>query len=292
MNRTKNQQIPILIADENRNFLKLCTEVLRGAGFTHVSYAADGHSLLQSTRETKPRIVMTTSRLPALSGLEFTRLVRAGHDGIDPALSIIVMTNTPTTKFLEAARESGVDEMLVCPFAPAALLARIEAVLVRPRRFIRSETYIGPCRRRRMLQDYGGKMRRESDDIELTEAPWEAEANRELVRQSIAEIIECTAKLSPSDTLQLKVLSVVAEKTSRLAEEIEDSMLLSATNSLKRYIAGMRASCTVDPELICAHADAMNLLSTLSSAQGKERQRLVDSLSAAVDKRLAGRSDN
>lgn len=288
MSWNRNKPVPILIADDNRNFRKHCTEVLRNAGFGAIRYAADGQSLLRTAQQMRPRIIITASRLPALSGLEFTRLVRSGQAGIDPALSIIVMTSTPTTAFLEAARESGVDEMLVCPFAPSALLARIDAVLVRPRRFIRSASYVGPCRRRRMLQDYGGELRRESDAIRVPAAPWEAEANRKLVRQSVAEIVECAAKLAPDDEVQLKILGIVTEKTGRLAEEIEDYLLSGAAQSLKRYIAGMRASHKIDPELIAAHADAMHLLSMLTSAQSNERQRLVDGLAAAVDKRLGG----
>ncbi len=288
MRRNRSKSVAILIADENRNFRKLCTEVLRDAGFSAFRYASDGQSLLRTAQEMRPRVIITASRLPALSGLEFTRLVRTGYENIDPATSIIVMTSTPTTAFLEAARESGADEMLVCPFAPAALLARVEAVLVRPRRFIRSPSYVGPCRRRRMLQDYSGALRRESDAIKVPAAPWEAEANRALVRESVAEIIECAENLAPDDEIQLKVLGIVTEKTGRLAEEIEDRMLSGAAKSLKRYIAGMRASHKVDPELITAHADAMHLLSTLSSAQRGKRKRLVEGLVAAVDKRLGG----
>jgi len=241
------------------------------------------------TAKLKPRIVITASRLPSLSGLEFTRLVRAGYDSINPALSIVVMTTTPTTAFLSAARESGVDEMLVCPFAPASLLARIEAVLVRPRRFIKSAAYAGPCRRRRMLQDYEGTLRRESDQIRITDtAPWEAEANRELVRQSVRDIIQCANGLAPGDHDRIKMLGRIVEQTEELADEIEDHLLASAAKSLERYIAGMRASHSVDPEVIAAHVNAMQLLSVLSSEQAVERQSLVDGLTAVVNKRLGG----
>lgn len=243
---------------------------MRNAGFGTFRYAADGQSLLRTAQQMRPRVVIAASRLPALSGLEFTRLVRVGHANLDPALSIIVLTTTPTTAFLEAARESGVDEMLVCPFAPAALLARVEAVLIRPRRFVRSECYVGPCRRRRMLQDYGGEFRRESDAISVPTAPWEAEANRALVHESVTEILECAESLAPDD-VQLKVLAIVTEKTARLAEEMEDRML-----------AGARVS---------AWSTGLSPLSTSAWAAALERQfqvelsRLSARISAASSKR-------
>jgi len=283
------RHIPVLIADDNRNIRKLACEVLRGASFNKLFQASDGENLLQMTAQLKPRIVITASRLPSLSGLEFTRLVRAGYEMVDPALSIIVMTTTPTTAFLAAARESGVDEMLACPFTPAALLARVEAVLVRPRRFIKSASYVGPCRRRRMLQDYGGALRRESDQIRISEtAPWEAEANRELVRQSVRDIMQCANGLAPDDHERIKTLGAIVEQTEELADEIEDLALASAAKSLQRYIAGMRASHSVDPEVIAAHVNAMQFLSMLSSTRAGERQSLVDGLTAVVDKRLGG----
>ncbi|MFZ1989094.1 MAG: response regulator [Alphaproteobacteria bacterium] len=283
------RHIPVLVADDNRNIRRIVCEVLRGAGFNKVFQASDGQNLLQMTAQLKPRIVITASRLPSLSGLEFTRLVRASYEPINPALSIIVMTTTPTTAFLSAARESGVDEMLACPFAPAALLARIEAVLVRPRRFIKSAGYVGPCRRRRMLQDYEGTLRRESDQIRISEtAAWEAEANRELVRQSVKDIIQCANGLTPDDYERIKALGRIVEQTEELADEIQDHMLASAAKSLQRYIAGMRASHTVDPEVIAAHVNAMQLLSVLSGEHTGERQSLVDGLTAVVDKRLGG----
>ena len=69
--------------------------------------------MLEQTVEYEPRIVITTSRLPEMSGLEYTRLIRGGYKNVSRLLSIIVMTDTPTKAFLDAAQASGVDEMLV-----------------------------------------------------------------------------------------------------------------------------------------------------------------------------------
>ena len=283
-----NRLTPILVADDNRNFRRLVSDVLRDAGFGKIVQASDGPNLLRLTAEIQPRIAITASRLPGMSGLEFTRLIRSGYESVNPALSIIVMTSTPTVAFLDAARTSGADEMLVCPFAPAALLARVEAVLVRPRRFIKSATYVGPCRRRRMLQDYGGKLRRGSDAIKVADSlPWEAEANRELVRESVKALSECAADFSPDDDIKLTAFGAAIEQTGELAEEIEDQPLEGAAKSLGRYVAGMRASETIDPEVVRAHVNAMNLLASLTSEQQSQRQALVEGLVAAVDKRLS-----
>jgi DNA-binding response OmpR family regulator len=135
-------------------------DVLRSLGYYSIIHANDGKELLELTVEYEPRIVITTSRLPELSGLEYTRLIRSGYKNVSRLLSIIVMTDTPTRTFLDAAQASGVDEMLVRPFTAQAMQVRIKAVMERPRPFIDSAVYLGPCRRRRMIEDYVGPLRR------------------------------------------------------------------------------------------------------------------------------------
>ena len=141
----------IVVADPWPHTRNLLSDVLRSAGFVDIVHVSDGADLLTVTEEYLPKLVITTSRLPNLSGLEFTRAVRAGYKLIPRELSIIAMTDTPTRAFLDAARESGVDEMLVRPFTAKAVLLRVKSVFDRPREFVDSAKYIGPCRRRRMV---------------------------------------------------------------------------------------------------------------------------------------------
>jgi CheY-like chemotaxis protein len=267
----------------------IISDILRGAGFDNILFARDGAELLRMTIEQNPRIVITNSRLPQLkiSGLEFTRLVRAGHGGINRALSIIVTTSNATVSFIDAARASGVDEMLVRPFTAAALLARVEAVLVRPRRFIDSVNYIGPCRRRRMLEEYDGPMRRICDPFEDMENPtWEIEANRALAHQAVKKIAECAAHVVPGDRRRINEFYRAVQDGAQLAEEIDDEMLARATKSMALYINAVGASPDLDREVVRAHVDAMGRLGGMTSAQHPQREAVVDGLEAIVNKRL------
>ena len=109
----KGKQIQFLICDDNMHTRRMVADVLAGAGFEKVQFATGGAELLKLTIEFLPRIVITSSRVPELSGLEYTRLIRGGYGTVNRALSVIVMTDTPTQKFLDASRAAGVDEMLV-----------------------------------------------------------------------------------------------------------------------------------------------------------------------------------
>lgn len=280
-----------LVCDESYHARRLIADVLASAGFERFEFASSGVELLDRTVEFLPNVVITASRIPGLSGLEYTRMIRGGYQNVKRTLSIIVMTNTPTHKFVSASRESGVDEMLVCPFTGAALLARVEAVLLRPRRFVESASYAGPCRRRRMLDDYGGQMRRFTDPIDLNnKQPWEAETNRELVRQCVTKISELAVGLSPGDRHKLREIYAAVGETEQLADDVRDQAMGDAARSLGRYISAVGAAGQPDPEVFRTHLDAMQKLGVLTSMQQAERDVLVRGLVAVVDKRLGRKS--
>ncbi len=278
----------IIIADGVAQTRNLVSDVLRGAGFMNVIHARNGNELLELTEEYLPTIVITTSRLPGLSGLEFTRLIRAGYHSVPRELSIIAMTDTPTRAFLDAARESGVDEMLVRPFTAHAILIRVKAVLERPREFVDSAKYIGPCRRRRMVEDYDGPMRRFVDPVDDMPGapPWEAEPNRAVVRICVQKISELAKVLTDGDRRKLREIYGAVQETQQIADETRDVMLASAARSLGRYITAIGASGALDQEVVSTHIDAMHTLGMLTSAQHEERQKLVDGLERIVDKKL------
>ncbi len=286
-----SQSQVILIADAVQQTRNLIAEVLRSVGFEHIVYAKDGRELLDLTLEHHPRIVITSSRLPELSGLEFTRLIRAGYQDVSRQLSIIVMTNTATVGFLEAARESGADELLVRPFTAHALLVRIQAVIERPREFVDSAVYIGPSRRRKMIEQYNGPMRRFVDPVggAAGAALWESATNREAVRQCVKAISESAEGLNAGDRQKLQQIYAAVKDTETLADETRDAMMGAAARSLGRYINAIGAKGVPDPEVMTTHVDAMHSLGLLGSAQHQERQDLIEGLVRIVDKRL-GRS--
>lgn len=283
--------IQFLVCDDNAYTRRLVADVLAGAGFERVKFANDGAELLALTTEILPRVAITSSRVPGLSGLDYTRRIRAGYGSVNRATSIIVMTDTPTTKFMNFAREAGVDEMLVRPFTGAAVLARVEAVLLRPRRFVESAAYVGPCRRRRMIEEYGGPLRRFTDDFdEAGKQPWEADANRELVRLCVTRISESASALSPGDRRKLREVYAAVRETEQLADDVRDQAVGDAARSLGRYIAGIGGSGAVDPEVLSTHIDAMQKLGYLGAQHDAEREQLVRGLVAVVDKRLGLRA--
>ena len=278
----------VLIADPVAQTRNLVSDVLRGAGFIDIIHARDGTELVNMTEEHEPKIVITTSRLPAVSGLEFTRMIRAGYKNVPREMPIIAMTDTPTKAFMDAARESGVDEMLVRPFTAHAVIIRVKAVIERPRQFIDSAKYVGPCRRRRMVQDYNGPMRRFVDPVGDAEGaqPWESGPNRAVVRKCVQRISELVDALTPGDRRKLRDIYSAVQETEAHADATLDAMLAAAAKSLGRYIVAIGASGELDAEVVTTHIDAMHTLGLLTSAQHNERENLISGLQRIVDKKL------
>ncbi len=277
-----------LIADPDPHARNLLAEVLRAAGYFAITHARDGKELLEKTCELRPRVVITTSRIPGISGLEFTRLIRAGFKDVPRQTSIIVMTDTPTKAFLDAAQKSGADEMLVRPFSSQAVMIRVKSVLERPREFVDSVVYIGPCRRRRMVEDYRGPRRRFTDPLEDESmlAEWEKDSNRAIVQACVRKISELAIDLSPDDRRKLREIYFATKEVESVADSLKDQMMGDAARSLGRYLSAVGASGHVDKEVLITHIDAMHTLGILGSKHHDEREGLIKGLQQVVDKKL------
>lgn len=279
-------QASILVADHNAFARRLVAEVLRGLGAATIFYAGDGEELLNKTVTHQPRVVVVQSRLPRVSGLDFTRTVRAGHEKVGRALSIIVMTSTPTANFVKIAQEAGVDEMLAVPFTPNALNARILAVLKRQRRFINSERYVGPDRRRRPLDLAGVPRRRQADAIGGPVPAWETRIGREMMLRQIKRFSVAARKLKLADPQSLHALIEAVSAVRMLAESLDDDMMALASKSLARYVAiGASRGALVD-KVLQTHIDAMLTLARLTRVEAALRHQVADDLVVMVDKSL------
>jgi hypothetical protein len=168
-------------------------------------------------------------------------------------------------------------------------MVRVKSVLERPREFIDCAVYVGPCRRRRMIDEYSGPLRRFVDPLggdPNTMAPWETEPNRIAVRACVKKISELSSGLTPGDRRKLREIFVAVKEAELKADEIKDQMMGEAAKSLGRYISAIGATGTPDPEVLTTHIDAMHTLGVLTGEYHDEREKLIAGLRKVVDKRL------
>ena len=157
------QALQVLLVDDNQHMRAITSAVLGSAGVRKVREAADGAAALEILREHSIDLAIVDFNMFPLDGVEFTRLVRNSPDTANPYLPIIMMTGHSEKSRVYEARDAGVTEFVVKPITAKAILDRIQAVIFKPRPFVKTDGYFGPDRRRSNASNYKGPLRRASD---------------------------------------------------------------------------------------------------------------------------------
>lgn len=116
----------ILVVDDDQKLLNMLSRTLRYEGF-EVATAADGREALRKIDEWQPDLIVLDWLMPGLDGLGVVERLRAAHNDT----LILMLTARDAIEDRVEGLESGADDYLVKPFAPAELLARIRALLRR-----------------------------------------------------------------------------------------------------------------------------------------------------------------
>ncbi len=164
MTRTRQhlESVSFLIIDPNVFMRLMIKNVLHAFGAGNFIEADDGAEAYKAMQGLVPDIVITEWMMDPLDGLDFTRLVRTGKDSPNPFVPIIMTTAYSEMQRVVEARDAGITEFIAKPLSAKTLMARVTAVIERPRPFIRSPRYFGPDRRRWRTSDYDGLERRQS----------------------------------------------------------------------------------------------------------------------------------
>ena len=116
----------VLVVDDYLDALHVWDLYLRSVGF-HVLIAADGPSALELVHEHRPDVIVLDLELPGLSGFDVARTLRAQPD--TRHIPIIAATGYSNAAQLDAARQCGIDVIVVKPCDPESLVAEIQRLL-------------------------------------------------------------------------------------------------------------------------------------------------------------------
>ena len=159
------RSLHVLLVDDNPNMRAIVAAMLKSVGVGRLSEAEDGVVALELLRREAIDIAIVDFRMKPMDGAAFTRAVRSEGDSANPYLPVIMMTGHSEKSRVTEARDAGVTEFVAKPVKAQTLLTRIEAVILRPRPFVRSPSYFGPDRRRTGTKDYAGPFRRADDGV-------------------------------------------------------------------------------------------------------------------------------
>jgi DNA-binding response OmpR family regulator len=121
-------EVRALVIDDERALTDVVASYLKRELF-EVHLAHDGHTALDAAREVDPDVVILDIGLPGLDGTEVCRQLRGFSDAY-----IIMLTARDTEVDKIVGLSVGADDYVTKPFSPRELVARVHAVLRRPRR--------------------------------------------------------------------------------------------------------------------------------------------------------------
>ncbi|MCR9254866.1 MAG: hypothetical protein NXI16_02085 [Alphaproteobacteria bacterium] len=123
-------------------------DTLRDAGYGGFRTVVSPDNMPDALGETLPDLVIADIKFLGSPAGKLVREVRSGKIGDNPYIPIIVMIFEHDAHFLKAMVDSGVDDVLVKPAAPATLLAKVKMMAERRKPFVVTSEYIGPDRRK------------------------------------------------------------------------------------------------------------------------------------------------
>jgi two-component system response regulator MprA len=115
-----------LIVDDDLKLLKMLQRTLTYEGLQTVT-ATNGVEALAQVDACQPDIIILDWMMPKMDGLSVVQQLRACHD----QTFILMLTARDALENRVEGLESGADDYLVKPFAPAELVARVHAMLRR-----------------------------------------------------------------------------------------------------------------------------------------------------------------
>ena len=116
-----------LVVDDEPGLVEIVSAYLARDGF-EVTGAGDGEQAVELARRLQPDVIVLDLMLPGIDGIEVCRQIRAFSDAY-----IIMLTAKSEEHDKISGLSTGADDYLTKPFSPGELVARVRAMLRRPR---------------------------------------------------------------------------------------------------------------------------------------------------------------
>jgi two-component system response regulator MprA len=126
----------VLIVDDDRKLLKMLQRTLVYEGLEVVT-ATNGTEALTRIDAHHPAVIILDWMMPEMDGIQVVQRLRAENN----QAMVLMLTARDAIENRVEGLESGADDYVVKPFAPAELVARVQALLRRAQAAQPSETF-------------------------------------------------------------------------------------------------------------------------------------------------------
>ncbi|MFZ5871758.1 MAG: response regulator transcription factor [Actinomycetota bacterium] len=117
----------VLVVEDEPPIVRVLVGYLEREGFD-VTVAGDGETAVEAARQQRPDVVVLDLMLPGIDGLEVCRRIRTFSDAY-----VLMLTARTEEVDRVVGLSVGADDYLGKPFSPRELVARVRAMLRRPR---------------------------------------------------------------------------------------------------------------------------------------------------------------
>jgi len=157
------ERIDIVAVEGMLPMIGILSGILRSFHFQSVSVLGNSEEAwarLNGDPRLKADIIILDWNAHPVSGETFIRQLRHADQAALAETPVIVVIANAEREIVFAARDSGANVVLLRPFSAAQLLEKVMWTLGQDTAFIRSESYVGPDRRRFRAAEYLGEKRR------------------------------------------------------------------------------------------------------------------------------------
>lgn len=280
------KRMKCLVVDPNAYMRGVIADSLRRLMLTNISAAATAVEAFTVGRLFKPDIIFVDWDAGRMSGLEFTREVRRNTTGMSRETPIILLAGAIDHEQLMSARQAGINEFLLKPVSAQGVLSRIEEVVLRPRKFIDSRNYVGPCRRRKEDPAYAGPWRRLTDEPPQNSQTEQSKENAFKLRAIIANLSEYADRTVTDRTAGIRGMYRMLQQNSSEVTRLGDDTIGKVWNSSLRYIEGVGMTDTYDVEVVKYHFQTIAIILDMPEEAFLHRTSVANELERLVNKKI------
>ena len=169
----------VLLLDATPMGMSIMVQVVTGLGAKTLHRCIDIEAARVAVESSQIDLAIVDSLPPDGQGYDFVSWMRR-EAGEPNCYTPVIMTTSHTPRSqISRARDCGAHIIVKKPFPPIAVLERIIWSSKEGRKFLFSDTYVGPDRRFRNVGPPSGEKGRRREDFSATPMPQEADAEAE-----------------------------------------------------------------------------------------------------------------
>jgi DNA-binding response OmpR family regulator len=153
--------VTALLVEGDRHSVSLLAEILRRFGLDNQYCVETGAEAKAHMQRVSVDFCFCEAALPDMDGLDLVRWVR--RSAPVPYIPVVVLTGYSRVDAVVGARDAGASLVVKKPLSPQVLFDRMAWMGQGTRKFIETETYVGPDRRFKSIGPPDGLGRRSTD---------------------------------------------------------------------------------------------------------------------------------